>query len=582
MIAKKPNSLMLQLEALENRETPNVVPVGGEFRINDATTWIADEPAVALDANGDFVVVWQALGADGSDNAILARRFSREGQALTGDILVNTHTTGSQQRPVVAADAAGNFVVVWGSASAQDGSREGVYARRFSAAGLPLTSEFRINQFTLGVQGNASLAMDSDGDFVVAWESAYQDGDGYGVYARRYSNLGTPLGNEFRVNTTTTGDQRYPSVAANGAGNFVVTWQSPDQNQDGVFAQRFTAAGVALGPEFQVNTFTVNHQARPRAAMDAAGNFTIVWESHGQDAGTTGIYARRFAASGAALTGEFRVNTYTTGDQVAPRIASNAAGDLIVSWQSPNQDGDAGGIFGQRINAANAFEGPEVRINSTTLGDQVRPGVGSDSYGNFVIAWPSFGIADDGVYAQRFYRPPLPQVTVQIDDGHPQRSSIRDLTLRFNTLVNLAPGAIQLTGPQGSVGLTFEDITALNLTTIRIHFQGPGVSFGSLANGNYQLIIHHQLVTNYLGELLDGNQDGSYGPDVFQEFHRLFGDWNGDRLVSAVDFNAFRLHYGFDSSSPNYRHYFDFDLDGIISAADFNAFRINYGAILVP
>lgn len=572
----------LRMDALEHRDAPTVVPIGSEFRVNAVTSWFVDEPAVALDGDGDFVVAWQAMDADGSDNAVFFRRYSKDGVALSGDVQVNTYTIGSQQRPAIAADAVGNFVVVWGSASAQDGSREGVYARRFDMNGQPLSGEFRINQFTLDIQGNPSVAMDGDGDFVVTWESNYQDGDGYAIYARRYNNAGQPTGNEFQVNSITTGDQRYPAVALSSIGTFVITWQGPDQDLDGVFARRFGGDGLPVGPEFQVNSTTSNDQARPKVAADAVGNFAIAWESNGQDSGTTGIYARRFSFNGTPLATEFRVNSFTSYDQTTPRIASNAGGDLIVTWQSNQQDGNLGGIFGQRIGSNGAFSGSEFRINTTTFGDQVRPALGIDNYGDFVIAWPSNGTLSDGIYSQRYYRPPIPQVNVQIDDGNSQRSSIRDITLSFNTLVTIAPGAVTLTGPVGPVSLIYDDISSLNQTIIRLRFQGASSFGGSLINGNYQLNINHQFIANYLGELLDSNNDGLPGPDVTTSFHRLFGDGNGDRIVSASDFQIMHLFYGYDSSHVYYRHYFDYDGDGSTSAVDFSAFRIAYGTTLAP
>ena len=53
---------------------------------------------------------------------------------------------------------------------------------------------------------------------------------------------GDPLGSEFRVNTYTTNDQRIPSVAADSSGNFVVVWRSDTQDGDGfgVFGQRYS------------------------------------------------------------------------------------------------------------------------------------------------------------------------------------------------------------------------------------------------------------------------------------------------------------------------------------------------------
>jgi hypothetical protein len=40
---------------------------------------------------------------------------------------------------------------------------------------------------------------------------------------------GNPVGPEFRVNAFTTGHQRWPSLAADAAGNFVVVWVSDSQ-----------------------------------------------------------------------------------------------------------------------------------------------------------------------------------------------------------------------------------------------------------------------------------------------------------------------------------------------------------------
>jgi hypothetical protein len=81
------------------------------------------------------------------------------------------------------------------------------------------------------------------------------------------------------------------------AGDFVIAWESGG-NQDGsfygIFAQRYNAAGVEQGSEFQVNTFTPNTQSSPSVAMDAAGDFVIGWTSQNQDGSSLGIFAQRY------------------------------------------------------------------------------------------------------------------------------------------------------------------------------------------------------------------------------------------------------------------------------------------------
>jgi hypothetical protein len=156
----------------------------------------------------------------------------------------------------VAADPAGNFVVVWDSY--QDGHGSGVFAQRYDSAGSPLGGEFQVNTFTLDNQGyggngdggvrGVAVATDAAGNFVIAWDSGYsdypQDGHYWGIFAQRYDSSGTPVGAEFQVNTYTTGSQTPGALAADPAGGFVVVWGSEYQDGNdghGVFGQRFQA-----------------------------------------------------------------------------------------------------------------------------------------------------------------------------------------------------------------------------------------------------------------------------------------------------------------------------------------------------
>jgi len=104
-------------------------------------------------------------------------------------------------------------------------------------------------------------------------------------------------GGEFRVNTYTTGDQSEPAVAIFEGGSFVVVWTSgQDGSGSGVFAQRYAAGGAPLGPEFRVNTFTTGSQDQPRVAAGGAGEFMVVWTSEAQDGSGPGVFGQRYAA----------------------------------------------------------------------------------------------------------------------------------------------------------------------------------------------------------------------------------------------------------------------------------------------
>src|SRR4029079_7831968 len=97
----------------------------------------------------------------------------------------------------------------------------------------PVGPEFQGNTYTTNGQANPSVASDASGNFVVVWDSSGQDGSSVGVFGQRYASSGSPLGMEFRANTTTANEQSASSVAANAAGSFVVVWNGGVQDGSG-------------------------------------------------------------------------------------------------------------------------------------------------------------------------------------------------------------------------------------------------------------------------------------------------------------------------------------------------------------
>jgi len=390
---------------------PQGDPLGPEFRVNAYTTGGQGLASVAADSAGDFVVVWTGgASQDGSSYGIFAQRYAVSGAPQGPEFRVNTYTTGVQYRGVVAAEPSGSFVVVWESAT-QDGSARGLFGQRYDATGVPQGPEFPVNTYTTNDQYGPTVLANPSGGFLVLWHSNGQDGSGFGVFGQRYGGSGAPLGPEFRVNTFTTGNQFYPSVGATSSGSFVVSWSSIGQDGAGygIYGQRYDASGAPVGPEFRVNTYTTGSQSVSAAASDSSGDFVIVWASDSQDGLGYGIFGQRFAGSGAPLGTEFRVNSYTTNTQFIPAISADSTGNFVVAWQSNGEDGASDGIFGQRFDGSGAPFGPEFRVNSYTTSQQVAPIVAAAASGEFVVVWNSNGQdgQGSGVFGQR-YSPIVP------------------------------------------------------------------------------------------------------------------------------------------------------------------------------
>ncbi|MCK4628946.1 MAG: hypothetical protein KAT56_08070, partial [Sedimentisphaerales bacterium] len=96
-------------------------------------------------------------------------------QDFGGEFQVNTSTADDQKAPNIAIDGNGDFVIVW---EGNDADKEGVFAQHYDSDGSTLADEFQVNFSMVGDQKNAVVATDSNGDFVVAWEGVDADKKG--------------------------------------------------------------------------------------------------------------------------------------------------------------------------------------------------------------------------------------------------------------------------------------------------------------------------------------------------------------------------------------------------------------------
>ena len=343
---------------------------------------------------------------------VYAQRYDATGVAAGSEFLVNTETGNFQEDPVVAALTGGGFVVAWES-SGQDGDRNGIYGQRFNADGTTAGDEFRVNTHTPNSQTEPSVIALSNGGFVVTWTSRDQETANNardGVYGQRYNADGTPAGDEFLVNTTVESSQGDSAGAGLSNGGFVLFWNSFGQDApggDGVYGQRYNADGTRAGNEFQVNTETANSQSSPSVTVLSNGGFVVVWTSFNQDGDGGGIYGQRFNADGTTNGDEFQVNQTTDNGQLNPSVTALSDGGFVVTWDSFGQDGsdaDSYSVHGRRYNADGTANGDEFQVNTETADAQQFPSVATLSNGNFVVAWESDGQDGDGegVYGQRF------------------------------------------------------------------------------------------------------------------------------------------------------------------------------------
>ena len=344
--------------------------IGEQFAIQngDAPGDQEDSAAIGLPGGG-FVVVWHdtAGGAgDGNGGGIRGRIFDSAGRGGT-EFVVNTTVSGEQREPAIALLADGGFIVSWTDASGADPTFiTGIRAQRFDASGNKVGGEFLVNGGTAelpapgGPEGDhtdSSVIGLAGGGFVVAWHHVRD----IGLSAFRlqvFDAQGREVGRE--VVQDLASDARLTALRDGG---FMVAFT--DHRTDtahwagvGVRAQIFNAAGDRVGSPFLVNETLPETQVDPTITTLAGGGVAIGWIDRNVSLGDgngTSIKTRTFAPLGDAPADQA-----PSGDGTAEIGTSGADVMLLNRDKADSVYGLSGNdvfFFGGHFTAADTVHG---------------------------------------------------------------------------------------------------------------------------------------------------------------------------------------------------------------------------------
>ncbi|WP_323785510.1 hypothetical protein [Thalassovita sp.] len=341
-------------------------PIDNEFMINVNTSGDQVTPVVTHTYGDDFFVTWETAGS------VRGRVFETSTNEIHDEFQIGRHATGnrSDAAATLLTGNGGGLIVAFAAAD------QAIWDQRFDPfggyyfVGRGYVYDTRVSAGTIRTE--PSITSLDAGRFVVVWTADEQGGNSTDIFGRLYRDVAQPINYEFRINSYTDGAQSTPVVETLNSGGFVVVWSSYGQDGDalGVFGQLFGADGSPIAGEFQVNTTNYGNQDRPAVTALADGGFLVAWSSHGQDGDGWGVYGQRYSSDGEAIGAEFVINTTTAGDQQDSAVTSLRDGRVLVTWTTSVQDGDATDVVGQlfdviSIDPENSPVVGEVVINGT-------------------------------------------------------------------------------------------------------------------------------------------------------------------------------------------------------------------------
>ena len=310
----------------------------------------ASDARVAVNDAKQAVIVWQGSGyVNGqlmvSDGGLVGSAFT-----VGSSIIPNLY-------PDVAMDSQGNFVVVWNGQLPGD-TQQAIYMSLFDSAGNPLQSDVRIS--TPGRYAISPRVERNDDGFVVVWE--YRDP--YDVVARRFDEFGNPIGGEFPLAANVQDQQSVPRLWLLQDGSFFAAWESvgPNDTSYDIRGQLFDSSGSRIGPELKLNSYTAGDQYGPSVGPLGENTLLVAWGGEGST-DSLGVFGRVlerkwYDAGGISNEAGGAVTLHNT--IVADNTSLNATPDLNGEFNS-----NGGNLIGNTGNAALTNEMPSDVVGSS-------------------------------------------------------------------------------------------------------------------------------------------------------------------------------------------------------------------------
>ncbi|HZG04480.1 MAG TPA: phospholipase D-like domain-containing protein [Streptomyces sp.] len=353
----------------------NGVPLWDEKKLSNSgtagnATWSHQKPDVGVDDNGNAIVVW-TVDDDGNKYGDIAVRKVTPAGTVTSLPRPHASGDGDQLRPTVAVAGDGSYAVAWES-TADGATLNQVFASSWDASGAQRYRDVQVSTINSGANGSnrrPDLAVDAAGNAAIVWE---EDADGNGGLNIGLAEL-TPTGSfglTRRVaNSLTDGQQSKPAVAQTADGRLVAAWTDEYTTGTGVqvrpqrvYHRIWSAAGTATAAEQRTTpdgTDTgpyvdakrpIGTQADADVTAADDGTFVVAWKEAFVD-GFDDVWARGFNADG-TTTGRLpatRMNVVTGGGQGGPAVTVAPSGRLALTY---SDDYDQNGFNEMRLRDA--------------------------------------------------------------------------------------------------------------------------------------------------------------------------------------------------------------------------------------
>jgi len=342
----------------------------------------ADYPQVAMDNNGNAIIIWQQ--SDGSNWQIFKSAYGGGIWTHPSSLSDNISPDGQDAySPQVAMDNNGNVIITWYQF---DGSNNQIFKSEYRGGVWTHPSSLTDNISPDGQHADyPQVAMDNNGNAIITWEQS--DGSSSQIFKSEYRGDVWTHPSSPSDNISPNGqDASYPQMAMDNSGNAIITWHQSDGSNNQIFKSEYRG-GVWTHPSSLADNISPDgqHAYYPQVAMDNNGNAIITWVQ--SDGSNDQTFKSAYRGGGWTHPSSPSDNISPEGqDAHYPQVAMDNNGNAIITWYQ--SDGSYSQIFKSEYRGGVWTHPSSLSDNISPDGQYARyPQVAMDNNGNAIIVW---------------------------------------------------------------------------------------------------------------------------------------------------------------------------------------------------
>jgi hypothetical protein len=361
---------------------------------------------MTTDPTGGRVIAWSNRSFSRQTGEILFARTADDGRTYTAPVRVSTASTVIAAQPDIAVDAQGTITILWTQFDLERGTQD-VFASRSVDRGQMFSVPMNISMTnsTQLAAAQPAVGLDKNGNVYAVWTRAAFVARTQDIFYAVSTDGGKKFSDPLNISR---GDQSSslfadPAILVDAAGviNIVYIQFSLSTFFQEVVLTRSTDGGKSFSrPTNASNILRIDAYAvAPAVALDPAGNLAVIWTGIDEDKGEVDIYFARSTDQGRTFSTAINVSrTNSVGGLIVSggSFSIDREGTIGVVWNDATQDNyeiffsrslDGGRTFSLPVNvSANQGLSAATRALSGGLFSEP-PTIMATGAGQMAIAW---------------------------------------------------------------------------------------------------------------------------------------------------------------------------------------------------